>query len=122
MAGESCDGMVYGDQNQVDYKIRISRLKGFAVDARSVAVPGVCVGLFAEADHKLIAVTLTDENGRFGLPKVPSGLYRLVGRYGPFGIANAQIRIGRRGSSSIILKVLPGGIDQTSYFEIPATR
>jgi len=112
---DSCAGMPYGDDNQVDYSLRLRTLKGTAVDAHGVAMPGVCVGLFK--DHELIAVVQTDSSGRFEMLKVHGGLYRLVARTQGFGSANARISVGLRGSKLVVIRMRPKGIDTTSFFE-----
>jgi len=94
---DSCAGMPYGDDNQVDYSLRLRTVKGTAVDAHGVAMPGVCVGLFKGPDHELIAVVQTDSSGRFEMLKVHGGLYLLVARTQGFGTANARIAVGSRG-------------------------
>jgi len=49
--------MTYENRNQVDYGlIRLQRLAGKATGRDGIAVPGVCVGLFTEGDHKLVTV------------------------------------------------------------------
>ena len=66
--------MAYEDRNQVDYgPLPVSQLKGKAVDLSGGPVPGVCVGLFKESDHSLIASTTTSANGEFTLKNAPRG-------------------------------------------------
>jgi hypothetical protein len=116
-SSNSCAGMPYGDDNQVDYRLRVRTLKGTAVDAEGVAVPGVCVGLFKEPEHELIAVVQTDNSGRFEMLKIHDGLYRLIASRQGFGLANARIVVGLRGSKLIVIRMRPKGIDTTSFFE-----
>jgi len=71
---EPCGKMAYEDRNQVDYgPLPVSQLKGKAVDLSGGPVPGVCVGLFKESDHSLIASTTTSANGEFTLKNAPRG-------------------------------------------------
>ena len=42
----------------------------------------MCLGLFDVEKHELIASTATDEHGRFEMPDVPNGDYRLVAQVG----------------------------------------
>jgi hypothetical protein len=113
-----CGEMSYQSRNQVDYgPIRVRRLAGKATDRDGVAVPGVCVGLFTEADHRLVTATETRPDGYFNLRDVPKGDYRLVAEYEAFGAANARVRIGRRGTEHTALWMIPPGIGRTSYFE-----
>jgi len=114
---EPCGNMGYEDRNQIDYgPLPVSQLRGKAVDLSGVPVPGVCVGLFKESDHSLIASTATSPNGEFTLKNSPRGEYRLVARYPAFGTANARVRIGR-GAKGATLRMRPRGIDKTSYIE-----
>jgi hypothetical protein len=106
--------MAYENRNQVDYgPLSLSELRGKAVDLSGDPIPGVCVGLFKESDHSLIASTTTSANGEFTLTKAPRGQYRLVARYPAFGTANARVRIGR-GAKGVMLRMRPSGIDTTS--------
>ena|ERR1035438_428879 len=117
LGGQPCNEMVYEDRNQVDYgPIGLRQLHGKAVDRDGVAVPGVCVGLFSEADHRLITATETRAKGDFRLRDVPKGNYRLVAKYEAFGTANARVFVGR-GAAGVILKMRTAGTDTTSYIE-----
>ena len=114
---ESCEKMSYENRNQVDYgPLRIRELRGKAIDPDGVSVPGVCVGLFTEFDHKLIAATATERNGEFRLENAPAGDYRLVAKYPVFGTANARVRLGR-GATRVVLRMRMTSIDTTSYVE-----
>ena len=53
----------------------------------------VCVGLFTEADHRLIAATKTNDEGEFKLNNIAPGQYRLVTKCEAFGAANARVRV-----------------------------
>ena len=120
MTSDSCAGMPYGDNNQVDFSLQLRTLKGTAVDVQGVAIPGVCVGLFKETDHELIVVVQTDSSGRFEMLPVRGGLYRLVARAQGFGSANARVAVGLRGSKLVVIRMRPRGIDTTSFFESAA--
>ena len=114
---QPCGNMEYEDRNQIDYgPVAVGQLRGKAVDLNAVPVPGVCVGLFRESDHSLIASTATSDDGEFTLKNPPRGDYRLVARYPAFGTANARVRIGR-GAKNLILRMRPSDIDTTSYVE-----
>ncbi len=117
IAGQSCGDMRYENRNQIDYgPIRVRQLLGRAIDRDQTPVPGVCVGVFTEPDHKFIRAVETNGDGEFRLGTVPSGVYRLVAKYGGFGTANALLRFGR-GKSELVLRMRPAGIDTTSYIE-----
>jgi hypothetical protein len=109
--------MTYENRNQVDYgPVALKRLRGKAIDPSGVPVPGVCVGLFRESDHILIAASATHADGGFALRNPPPGDYRLVATYSAFGAANARVRLGR-GAQGVVLRMRPSGIDTTSYIE-----
>jgi len=109
--------MVYGDQNQIDTKLRVRDLKGIAIDEQNVPVPGVCVGLFSEPGHKLMSVTTTSDDGTFKFRAAAKGTYRLVAQYDSLGVANSVVIIGTGGRKSLTIRMRPKGIDTTSYFE-----
>src|SRR6476469_559780 len=112
-ADESCSAMAYGDQNQIGTKIRIRYVQGVAIDAANVPVPGVCVGVFTEPDHRLIGTVKTDDSGKFRLPSIGRGTYRLVAEYQAFGVANSLVVVGTRGQKSVRRPIPPGGNDST---------
>jgi Carboxypeptidase regulatory-like domain len=117
VAGEPCGGMIYRDVNQIDTKIRVRQMRGFAVDKQDIRVPGVCVGLFTDSDHKLIAAVKTSADGAFEFQKVRKGSYRLVVEYEAFGTANSVVTLGWRGATSMVVRMQARGIDTTSYVE-----
>jgi|SwirhisoilCB1_FD_contig_41_7227672_length_573_multi_1_in_0_out_0_2 hypothetical protein len=121
-ADESCSAMAYGDQNQIGTKIRIRYVQGVAIDAANVPVPGVCVGVFTEPDHRLIGTVKTDDSGKFRLPSIGRGTYRLVAEYQAFGVANSLVVVGTRGEKSVVVRMRPRGIDSTSYIEKSSPR
>jgi hypothetical protein len=116
-SGNSCVAMVYRDQNQVDTKLRVRDLKGIAIDEQNVPVPGVCVGLFSEPEHRLVSVTTTSDDGKFKFRASAKGTYRLVAQYDGLGIANSVVIVGTGGRKSLTIRMRPRGIDTTSYFE-----
>src|SRR5229473_6005194 len=78
----ACKDLSYENRNQTDYgPLRVTTVRGTTKDAQSIPIPKVCVGVFTEADHKLIAAAQTDESGHFELKGISRGEYRLVARY-----------------------------------------
>lgn len=113
-----CANMSYQNRNQVDYgPLAIKHVRGKAIDPDGVPVADVCVGLFKESDHTLVAATATSKDGEFVLADPVPGNYRLVATYEAFGAANARVRIGR-GRSGVLLRMRPRAIDTTSYVEL----
>jgi hypothetical protein len=83
---QPCSEMTYKNRNQVDgCPILQRRLAGKAIDRDGIAVPGVCVGLFTEGDHRFVTATETGAAGNLTLGDVPKGNYRLVAEYDAFG-------------------------------------
>ena len=47
----------YENHNQIDYgPLIVQEVKGTIIDPQQVAVPKVCVGIFTEKEHKLVAL------------------------------------------------------------------
>lgn len=120
--GQSCEQMVYSNQNQIDYgPIEIQRVRGIGVDSAGVTVPHFCVGIFSIREHKLLRHTASDGNGVFAMEMndLPDGEYRLVVDAVAFCPANARIRI--RSSShrkkSLVAHMRVGGIDTCSFID-----
>ena len=120
--GSTCKNLTYESRNQTDYgPLPVAAIRGTAKDAQGIGVPKVCIGIFTETDHKLIAATETDDSGHFELKSVPGGDYRLVAKYEGFCPANAKVRIERRSRSNKLLTVemRPAGLDTCSFVELP---
>ena len=110
----------YENHNQIDYgPLIFDHLSGRAVDPSSLQMPRVCLGLFKEGNHKLVATASTDENGNFKFSVVPLGRYRLVVHADGLCAANVPLRIVRAKNSSksreLVLHMRPSGIDACSY-------
>ena len=50
-----CKDLAYENRNQTDYGPRGTAIRGTAKDSQGVAIPKVCVGVFTETEHKLVA-------------------------------------------------------------------
>ena len=59
------------------------------------AVIGVCYGLFSEKDRRLVASTVSDNNGYFNFGSIPTGRYRLVSQTKAFRDINIPLRVVR---------------------------
>ena len=110
----------YQNHNMVDYGPLVFRhLSGRAIDPASVEIPGVCVGIFTEREHRLIATAVSDQDGKFALPAIPAGRYRLVAIFPGFCAANVPVKIVRwpRGDSKsrLVLHTVLPAIDACSY-------
>jgi hypothetical protein len=115
-----CKNMTYENRNQIDYgPLRVGVIKGIAVDSQRVTIPKICVGVFTEAEHKLVATIETNGNGEFELKSLPNGDYRLVAKYPGFCPANARLRVQMRSHSKrkLTVHMKPAGIDICSYVD-----
>jgi hypothetical protein len=115
-----CEDLSYENRNQVDYgPVVLKQVRGLAKDLDGVPVPNVCVGVFNELDHKLVAATQTDTKGWFELKAIPDGDYRIVAKCEAFCPANARVRIKARSRTRKALSIhfRPFGIDTCSYID-----
>jgi hypothetical protein len=113
-------------ENQIDYgPLIIQKVKGTITDPQQGAFPKVCVGIFTEKDHKLVATTESDADGKFSLQSVPPGRYRLVVKADPLCAANVPLQVVKSQQKKQVLHVhmKPRGLDSCSYGEaIQATN
>jgi len=114
----------YENHNQIDPPpLSLRVIPGRAIAQDGVSVPNVCLGLFTEREHRLVASVVADEEGYFRFNNICLGLYRLVAkdRYGGFCTANVGIRVVRypRGGilrgKRLVLHMIPPAIDVCSY-------
>ena len=117
----SCsDEEVYENHNQVDYgPLKVSRVGGTATDQSGAPVPSACVLLFTERSHKLLSKVETDGDGRFNLPKVKNGRYRLVVKSYGFSSANVPIVVtAGAGGTQLAVHMKMGAVDSCSYGDL----
>lgn len=115
----------YENHNQVDYgPLVVQDVKGTIIDPQQVAVPKVCVGIFTEKDHKLVATTESDADGKFSLQSVPPGRYRLVVKADPLCAANVPLQVVKHRKKKQVLQVhmKPRGLDSCSYADLGAVE
>ncbi|WP_390905474.1 carboxypeptidase-like regulatory domain-containing protein [Occallatibacter riparius] len=111
----------YENHNQIDYgPLVVQDVKGTITDPEQGAVQKVCVGVFTETDHNLVAATESDANGRFSLQGVPPGRYRLVVKADPLCAANVPLRVVKNQRKKQVLRVhmRPHGMDSCSYADL----
>ncbi len=122
--GECPRRLSYVNRNQVDpNEISLDRVAGQAVDSKGVVVPEICIGLFADKDHRLVAQVETDSEGRFAFKEVPEGRYRLVARVPEYDYlcpVNARVRVKKAETKkqSLLLHLVPPSIDQCSWADV----
>lgn len=110
----------YENHNQVDYgPLIVQEVKGTIMDPQQGAVPKVCVGIFTEKDHNLVATTESDADGKFSLQSVPPGRYRLVVKADPLCAANVPLQVvkHRKKKHALLVHMKPRGLDSCSYGE-----
>lgn len=110
----------YENHNQIDYgPLIIQKVKGTITDPQQGAVPKVCVGIFTEKDHKLVATTESDADGKFSLQSVPPGRYRLVVKADPLCAANVPLQVVKhqKKKHALLVHMKPRGLDSCSYGE-----
>lgn len=115
----------YENHNQTDYGLLIvQEVKGTIKDPQQVAVPKVCVGIFTEKEHKLVATTESDADGKFSLQSVPPGRYRLVVKADPLCAANVPLQVVKHQKKKQVLQVhmKPRGLDSCSYADLGAAE
>lgn len=111
----------YENHNQTDYgPLTVQNVEGTITDPSRGAVPKVCVGMFTEKDHKLVATTESDANGKFSLQSVPPGRYRLVVKADPLCAANVPLHVVKSQKQKQVLRVhmKPRGLDSCSYADL----
>ena len=120
----SCTSMVYQNQNYMDYKRAFRSIRGRAADPNGVPVANVCVGIFSENDHRLVASAATDKQGEYHFDRIAPGHYRLVTNSYPFGAANARIQLVHwprggffrpRKANILLLVRVPDATSQVTY-------
>lgn len=111
----------YENHNQIDYgPLVVQDVKGTITDPGKSAVSKGCVGVFTETDHKLVAATESNADGKFSLQSVPPGRYRLVVKADPLCAANVPLRVVKNQRNKQVLHVhmKPRGLDSCSYADL----
>ncbi len=110
----------YRNKNMVDPEpIQTSSVEGLVNDSTKT-VPGMCVALFSKDGKTRIALTKTDDDGKFRFRNVPDGEYRLVARidYDFLCPANAIVTVKKQAEKvGLKINMLPSGIDECSDVE-----
>jgi hypothetical protein len=110
----------YENHNQIDYgPLVVREVRGTVSDPQQTAMPKVCLTVFTEKDHKSVATTETDANGRFSFQSVPPGRYRLIVKADALCTANIPLHVVSRLKRKQVLQVhmKPRGLDTCSYGE-----
>lgn len=107
----------YENHNQVDYgPLKVSVIVGVAIDMAEGPVPHARVLVFTDRRHALIAHTKTDADGKFGLPQVGNGNYRLVVKSYGFCSANVPIIVQTDlKAKRLVIHMKMGEVDACSY-------
>ena len=114
----------YVNRNFIDPpEIVLSSMNGQVTGPQQTEIPGACISLYAEKSKELVAEVETDENGRFRLPKIQPGRYRLVVHvaYDHLCPANAKIKVvakkSKRSKKKLGVEMIPSAIDTCSSVE-----
>lgn len=97
-------------------------VRGTAVSEGGSVLHDVEVGVFTEPAHHFLLQTRSDEKGRFRIPRLPPGSYRLVARADGFDSGNVGIKVvlwprgGVRAAKSLTLTMALPAIDVCSWF------
>ncbi|HTZ48557.1 MAG TPA: carboxypeptidase-like regulatory domain-containing protein [Verrucomicrobiae bacterium] len=111
----------YENHNPIDCgPLVVQHVKGTLTDPQHSPMPKVCVCIFTEEDHKLVASTESDVDGQFFLRSIPPGRYRLVVKAEPLCAANVPLQIEKSHKKRQFLRVhmKPRGPDSCSYADI----
>jgi protocatechuate 3,4-dioxygenase beta subunit len=116
-----CGQTMYENHNQIDYDpLTVQKVNGTASDPSGTQIPGACIAIFSEKDQKLIAAVETDRQGKFLLPTIPPGHYRLVVKANPFCPANVELRVvkhqWKRRTLHAHMRV--SGLDSCSFIDV----
>jgi len=110
----------YENQNQVDYASpsRIG-VVGVVTDNASSPIANACIAVFTETGHRFVLGRKSGATGKFQLPLLPDGAYRLVVSSEGFGVANMKFRKVSETYGDTVLHVhmLARAIDVTSYID-----
>jgi hypothetical protein len=66
-------------------------------DPQQVAVPKVCVGIFTQKEHKVVATAENRCRGKFSLQSLPHERYRPVVKADPLCAANVPLQVVKFG-------------------------
>jgi hypothetical protein len=113
----SCQNMRYEHHNQIDPPPRrVDFVSGIVKDIQGFEVRGACVGIFSEAEQKLLVATEANENGKFAISGLQPGKYRMVVTAVAFCAANASITVkGKSKKSKLTVTMRPSGTDACSW-------
>ena len=123
LRGQTCKEMEYRDRNQIDPSpIELREVRGTAIDPTGYSVAKLCIGIFTEAEHKLMRFAQSDDNGGFALDtsRLADGDYRLVGQVNGFCAANQKIKIKLHSHQKrpLVVHMNVAGVDSCSYVEL----
>lgn len=76
--------------------------------------------VFTEYEHKLVAASESDADGKFALRRMTPGRYRLVVKADPLCAANVPLQVVNRQEKKQVLQVhmKPRGLDSCSYADL----
>jgi hypothetical protein len=113
----SCQNMRYEHHNQIDPPPRhVGLVSGIVKDFQGFEVRGACVGIFSEAEQKLLISAEADDKGRFVISGLQPGRYRMVVSAEGLCAANGRIIVkGKSKKNKLTVIMRPSGIDVCSW-------
>ena len=113
----SCQNMRYEHHNQIDPPPRhVGSVSGIVKDFQGFEVRGACIGIFSDAEQKLLVSTEADDKGGFAISRLQPGAYRMVVAAEGFCAANARIIVkGKSKEHKLTVIMRPSGIDVCSW-------
>jgi hypothetical protein len=109
----------YVNRNQIEVRpLKLSRITGIAKDEEGAVIVGVRLLLFSDPGHKLIASTVTDQDGVYAFGHIARGRYRLVAKSLAFCPANVAIQVRYFGKKQLHLHMVVGDLDTCSFGDL----
>jgi len=103
---------------QLGYKpVSVRSIAGKLMDMNRAPMPEVCLGLFTDKGHRLVASTVTNEDGEFDFSDIPEGKYRLLARVPGFYVADITVQVVDWPGGGILRRK-----KITIYMELPAAH
>jgi hypothetical protein len=112
------DAGAYVDENQPDpAPLKLRDLEGSVRGLGGDGMQGAAVSLFTDEGHALVAMVLSDKDGKFHFNKVDKGYYRIVVKVQ--GLCPANVPVVLEGSlfahRKMVVTMRPKDIDTCSY-------
>lgn len=120
----ACKEPIYENHNQVEPRpLTVHVARGTVTDPQHVPIPQACIAVFTANDHRLVATTETDDQGRFSLKDIQPGEYRLLAKYDSFCTPNILVRITKhRKRKTLQVHMKTPALDSCSYIDLAGDK